>query len=134
MLSHLGKLAKTTARELKAVGMERTVAPMFIHSYHNGHQRDTTGVDELGYSFNSLTLSTTDVTEMKRAYLADTSTHLGVPLSTIYSIIALGESEGLDGTLVKKVQSWKDTVFFAHTLPDTEAPLLYTPASMQVLM
>lgn len=29
---------------------------------------------------------------------------------------------------------WKDTVFFAHTLPDTEAPLLYTPASMQVLM
>jgi hypothetical protein len=57
---------------------------------------------------------------MKRAYLADTSTQLGVPLSTIYNIIALGESEGLDGTLVKKVQSWKDTVFFAHTLPDTE--------------
>ena len=102
MLSHLGNLAKTKARELKAVGMERTVAPMFIHSYHNGHQRDTTGVDELGYSFNSLTLSTTDVTEMKRAYLADTSTHLGVPLSTIYNIIALDESEGLDGTLVKK--------------------------------
>ena len=57
-----------------------------------------------------------------------------MPLSTIYNIIALDQSEGIDNTLVKKVQSWKDTVFFAHTLPDTEAPLLYTPASMQVLM
>ena len=100
MLSHLGNLAKTKARELKAVGMERTVAPMFIHSYHNGHQRDTTGVDELGYSFNSLTLSATDVAEMKRAYLADTSVHLGVPISTIYRIIALADTEGFDGMLV----------------------------------
>ena len=71
---------------------------------------------------------------MKRAYQADTSTHLGVPLSTIYIIIALDESEGFDSTLIKKVKSWKDTVFFAHTLPNTQAPLLYTPASMQVLM
>ena len=134
MLGHLGNLAKLKARELKAVGVERTVSPMFIHSYHNGHQRDTTGVDELGHSFNSLTLSTTDISEMKRFYLADTSVHLGVPIGTIYRIIALGETEGFDGTLVKKVQTWKDTVFFAHTLPDTEVPLLYTPASMQVLM
>ena len=134
MLSHLGNLAKTKARELKAVGVERIVSPMFIHAYHNGHQRDTTGVDELGYSFNSLTLSATDFAEMKRAYLTDTSVHLGVPVATIYRIIALGETGGFDGTLVKKVQVWKDTVFFAQILPDTDAPLLYAPASMQVLM
>ena len=108
MLSHLGNLAKPKARVLKTVGMERIVAAMLIHSYHNGHQRDTTGVDELGYSFNSLTLSATDVAEMKRAYLADSSIHLGVPISTIYRIIALGDHEGLDGTLVKNVQAWKD--------------------------
>ena len=113
------------------MGVERIVSPMFIHSYHNGHQRDTTGVDELGYSFNSLTLSATDVAEMKRAYLTDALVHLGVPIATIYRIIALGETADFDGTLVKKVQAWKDTVFFAHTLPDTGAPLLYTPASMQ---
>ena len=107
---------------------------MFIHSYHNGHQRDTTGVDEMGYSFNSLTLNEADITEMKRAYLADNSAHLGVPISTIYRIIALGDTEGSDAGLIKKVMSWKDSVFFAHTAPDTSAPILYTPASMQVLM
>ena len=134
MLSHLGNLSKPKAREPKAVGVERIVSPMFIHSYHNGHQHDTTGVDELGYSFNSLTLSASDVTEMKRAYLADESVHLGVPIATIYRIIALGETLGFDGTLVKKVQAWKDTAFFVHTLPNTDAPILYTLASMQVLM
>ena len=86
MLSHLGNLAKTKAKELKAVGINTIVAPMFIHSYHNGQQCDTTGVDEMGYSFNSLTLNETDIAEMTRAYLADDSVHLGVPISTIYRI------------------------------------------------
>ena len=79
-------------------------------------------------------MSASDVTEMKRAYLADESVHLGVPIATIYRIITLGETQGFDGTLVKKVQAWKYTVFFAHTLPNTDAPILYTPGSLQVLM
>ena len=134
MLSHLGNLARTKAKELTAVGINTIVAPMCIHSYHNGHQRDATGVDEMGYRFNSLTISASDITEMKRACLADESAHLGVHISTIYRIIALGDTQGFDAALLKRVMAWKDTVFFAHTAPNTEAPVLYTPASMQVLM
>ena len=29
---------------------------------------------------------------------------------------------------------WKNTVFFTHTIPNTAWPILYTPASMQLLM
>ena len=88
----------------------------------------------MGYSFNSLTLNATDIAEMKQAYLADDSAHLDVPISTIYRIIALDDTQGFDAALLKKVMAWKDTVFFAHTAPDTDVPILYTPTSMQVLM
>ena len=65
MLSHRGNLATTKTLELQAVGVKLVVAPMFIHSYHNGYQRDTTGVDEMGYSFNALTTSASAIAEMK---------------------------------------------------------------------
>ena len=44
---------------------------MFIHSYHNGHKREAGDMDELGYSFNTLAMSPTDLEEMQRAYLRD---------------------------------------------------------------
>ena len=134
MLSHLSNLAKTRAKAMKAVGVDRVVSPMFIHSYHNGHQRDMPGADQLGYSLNSLTLSAADVQEMHRAYLEDESIHLTVPMKTIYGIIALGDTEGIHIDLVHKVQAWKDTVFFSDTIPGTAWPILYTPASTQLLM
>ena len=92
MLSHLGNLAKTRAKAMKAVGVDRIGSPMFIHSYHNAHQRDMPGADQLGYSFNSLTLSATDVQEMYRAYLEDESIHLTVPMKTLYRVIGLGDT------------------------------------------
>ena len=36
--------------------------------------------------------------------------------------------------LVHKVQAWKDTVFFAHVVPGTDWPILFTPAAMQLLL
>ena len=95
MLSHLGNLAKKKAQEMKAVGVERVVSPMFIHSYHNGHQRDMSDADQLGYSFNTLALSAADVDELHRTYLEDESIHLTVPMKTIYRIIALGDTEDI---------------------------------------
>ena len=134
MLSHLGNLAKTKQKQLSALGVNCTMSHMFIHLYHNGHKRDATDMDELGYSFNRLATSPTDLDEMQRAYLGDDSVHLAVLIKTIYRIIALDNCAGINPEAVKKVNAWKDTVFFAYTAPDTTVPLLYTPTSMQLLM
>ena len=128
MLSHLGNLAKTKQKQLSALGVKRTMCPMLIHSYHNGHKREADDMDELGYSFNALAMSPTDLQEMQRAYLADESSYLDVPMKTIYRIIATNDNTDINAEVIKKVTAWKDTVFFPHTAPDSTVPLLYTPA------
>ena len=54
--------------------------------------------------------------------------------SDFYHLIALEDCAGISPEVVKKVTAWKDTVLFTYTAPDTAVPLLYTPASMQLLM
>ena len=119
---------------MKAVGVDRVISPMFIHSYHNGYQRDMPGADQLGYTFNTLTLSAADVDEMHRAYLEDESVHLTVPMKKIYRIIALDKTDDIHVDLVHKVKSWKNAGFYTHIIPGTAWPILHTPASMQLLM
>ena len=111
---------------MKAVGVERVVSPMCIHSYHNGHQRDMPDADQLGYSFNTLALSAADVDELHRAYLEDESIHLTVPMKTIYRVIALGDTEGIHVDLVPKVLLRENNVLFTHTIPNTAWPISST--------
>ena len=71
---------------------------------------------------------------MQRAYLSDESVHLALPIKTVYRVIALEDCAGINPGVVKKVTTWKDTVFFAYTAIGTTVPLRYTPASMQLPM
>ena len=135
MLTHLGDLAKNRQSELKSAGIDYITMPMFLHSYHNGHQRDSTlGAEEMGYTFNSLQLTNTDVQELYRAYLDDESEYNSVTLKLIYRILALNDNADIPSDVIKKVEAWRDTMFFVHTLPNTDHPILYTPASLQILM
>ena len=135
MLTHLGDLAKERQSELKSAGIEYITMPMFLHSYHNGHQRDSVmGAEERGYTFNSLQLTPDDVQEIHRAYLDDDSEYSSVQMKLIYRIIALNDTTDIPSDVIKKVEAWRDTMFFVHTLPNTEHPILYTPASLQILM
>ena len=130
MLSRLGNLAKTRAQAMKAMGGGScsitdvyTPIPQWAPARHAWGQ--PAGA-QLQFS--------ADVNEMHRAYLEDESIHLTVPMKTIYRIIALGGTDCIHVDLVHKVEAWKDTVFFTHTIPGTAWPILYTPASMQLLM
>lgn len=134
MLTHLGDLAKQRQAELHQSAVEFITFPMFLHSYHNGHKKGgEKGIEELGFSYNSLQLSADDVSEMNRAYLADNDEYNAVPLSTIYRIIALNDTDDIHKDIIKKVEAWRGTMFFPYTLPNTEHPLLYTPAYQQIL-
>ena len=98
------------------MGVNRTMCPMFIHSYHNGHKRDAHDMDELGYSFNRLAMSPTDLDEMQRAYLGDESVHLAVPMKKIYRSRRLclhqprgsKEGEGMERYRVLCIHSARD--------------------------
>ena len=103
MLSHLGNLAKTKQKQLSALGVKRTMCPVFIHSSHNGHKREAGGMDALGYSFNALAMSPTDLQEMQHAYLGGESPYLAVPMKTIYRIIAMDDNTDINAEVIKKV-------------------------------
>ena len=55
-------------------------------------------------------------------------------MKLIYRIIALNDTADIPSDVVKKVEAWHDTMFFAETLQDTAFPILYTPAAMQLLL
>ena len=74
-----------------------------------------------------------DAAEVKRAMLEDDDMYLNVPLRTIYKIIALDDVSDEPADVVKKVQAWNNTLFFAKDHP-SGVPLLYTPATQQILM
>ena len=129
--THLGNLAKQRAAEMKTVGIECIVLPMNVHSYHNGYIRNAADLD---YMINSLQLNAKDVIEMHRAYLSDDTEYLSVPIKLVCRIIALNDVSDIPSDVVKKVEAWRDAMFFAETLHDTEFPILYTPAAMQLLL
>ena len=139
MLTRLGNLAKQRAAEMKTVGIEyiHVVLPMndIVNSYHNGYNRNAADLDYM-YTINSRQLNAKDVIEMHRAYLSDDTEYLPVPMKLIYMyrIIALNDASDIPSDVVKKVEAWRDTMFFAETLQDTEFPILYTPADMQLLL
>ena len=97
----------------------------------NGYNRDAADLD---YTINSLQLNATDVIEMHRAYLNDDTEYASVPMKLIYRIIALNDATDIPSDVAKKVEAWRDTMFFAETLQDTEFPILYAPAAMQLLL
>ena len=105
--------------------------PMNVHTYHNGYNRNSADLD---YTINSLQLNAKDVVEMHRAYLNDDTEYLSVPMKLIYRIIALHDATDIPSDVKKKVEAWRDTMFFAETLQDTAFPILYTPAAMQLLL
>ena len=71
---------------------------------------------------------------MHRAYLSDDTEYVSVPIKLIYRIIALNDASDILSDVVKKVETWRDAMFFAETLQDTAFPILYTPADMQLLL
>ena len=116
MLTHLGNLAKQRAAEMKTVVIEYIVLPMNVHSCHNGYNRNAADLD---YTISSLQLNAKDVIEMHRAYLSDDTEYVSVPIKLIYRIIALNDASDIPSDVVKKVEAWRDAMFFAETLQST---------------
>ena len=121
-------------QELHMAGATSIAAPVTLHTYHG----DVTSPSEQGippgFAISHLRLSQDDCVEIQRASLLDHEEYLGIPLSTIFAVITQAPGHDKCPTTSKtKLAAWKGVRFFKVTPPDTTTPLMYTPASAQIL-
>ena len=133
MMTHMGDLAACRHAEIVAAAAPAIVAPMSVISYYGGLPSPSPYSVPEGYTVSHLNLSPTDVAEVSRAMLADSTEYLRVPLSDIYRLTWGKHTDGIPTMHRDKVKAWVGVRFFVVQHPSGGPPLLYCPTSFQAV-
>ena len=70
--------------------------------------------------------------ELQRAYQEDLTVYIsGITIAEIYRVITATKMDMVHATVVKRIRSWQNTLFFVHSLHDVK--IILTPASHQAV-
>ena len=73
-----------------------------------------------------------DCLELQRAYQEDNTVYInGIKICEIYCVLAETKMDTVHPTVVKRIRSWQNTLFFVHLLHDVK--IILTPASHQAI-
>jgi len=130
ILSHLGEQTRARQEFLEAAGVSRMAYPgLAVHSFHSTPQaKPLDGLDVV-----HLNLGQNQLAELQRAFLADTTEVRKVPLCEIYAVITGHRDAGKVSKLnAERIESWRDSVFFAVPAPTGVGNMLFAQASCTI--
>ena len=106
--------------------------PARLVSYY--HDEVTKSHDQIPQHFciHLPSFSKDDYLELQRAYPEDHTVYInGITIAEIYKVLTATKMDMVHSTVVKRIRSWENTLFFAHSIHDVN--IILTPASHQAV-